>query len=424
MRTLLVTCIECHRSNSLDSKFCRACGHALPPAALTEAREANDQLVTEGFKLLADGRHDEAFLVAENALTADPTHIQALSLKGDVLERRGELAEAFLCYEKVVELSPDSALDRIKLDHVRRMLAQNVEPVKPNRRAAVGAAVATTGLVACIGISLAVIMSNRGEASPGSTQGTTVAQNFPATSSTVSNELPQAKPRTREDFDRLMREAQAEQANSATAPGPTRVNPPKLPDAQQNGNESELSGDLSPMRVNVVPTNPGGQLPDTGRQQPQQQPQRPSVDPDPTPEGSNSTSRPTEHERPNPGTVDIRPSQGNPTRVGNSETIPDNQPSAATLREVETRARQFFNAGDYAKAAAQYERALTLGANPARTSQRLGQCYERLGKRAEAIRAYENAVRLLSAQLQSNPESDTIKTSLEACNQALSNLRG
>ena len=155
---LLVTCTECEKANTLDSQFCRSCGHALPEETLADARQANNDLVESGIKLLGEGRHDEAFLAAEEALQADPSHVHAMSLKGDALERLGKLADALVCYERVTELQPNSPLDRIKVEHVRRMLTQVPEPARPNRRAAVGAALAATALVATIGISAALYL--------------------------------------------------------------------------------------------------------------------------------------------------------------------------------------------------------------------------------------------------------------------------
>lgn len=419
----MVICSECQKSNTLDSQYCRSCGHALPIDLLTEARKANDELVTEGFKLLAETRHDEALLVAQSALEVDPSHVQALSLKGDVLERQGHLAEALVCYEKVVELTPSSTLDRIKVDHVRRMLSHAAEAVVPNRRNALAAAMAATALVACIGIATTIVILNRAPAATTSTNpNKIVADTFPAGSSDSS--VPQAKPVSREEFERLKREAEAERARQpASAPTNTQANSNgRLPNAQNNGDQEPLEGTVRPLNsgLGLTPINPNP--PSQPAAQPTSRPN--SVDPDPTPNnGSGNATRPPERTTPQ-GTVDIRPTPGGPERVGGSEVIAENNNAGSSWRDIAARARQFFNSGDYAKAADAYERALAAGANPATTNQRLGQCYQRLGRKADAIRAYENAVRYFTAQLQSNPSDDSIKTALDACNQAVANLRG
>lgn len=416
----MVTCSECQKSNTLDSQYCRSCGHALPIDLLTEARKSNDELVTEGFKLLSETRHDEALLVAQSALEADPSHVQALSLKGDVLERQGHLAEALVCYEKVVELTPSSTLDRIKVDHVRRMLSQAAESVVPNRRNALAAAIAATALVACIGIATTIVIMNRTPAATTTTTpGKIVADTFPAGSS--EGAIPQAKPVSREEFERLKREAEAERARQpASAPTNTQANSNgRLPNAQNNGDQEPLEGTVRPLNSGLGLT-PINQNPPT---QPPQPAPRPNVDPDPTPNNGGNATRPPERTTPQ-GTVDIRPTPGGSERVGGSEVIAENNNSGSAMRDIVARARQYFNSGDYAKAADAYERALAAGAKPGTTNQRLAQCYQRLGRKADALRAYENAVRYFTAELQSNPSDDSIKSALDACNQAVANLRG
>ncbi|MBL8059753.1 MAG: tetratricopeptide repeat protein [Chthonomonas sp.] len=412
---LLVTCSECEKPNTLDSQFCRSCGHALPEEALADAREANNELVENGLRLLGDGRSDEAFLVACEALEADPSHVQALSLKGDALERQGKLADALACYERVAELSPNSPLDRIKVEHVRRMLSEAPTPVTPNKRAALGAAVAATALVACIGITSA-LMINRAQAATVkepivnnvvNTPGTTSGQQKP------SDPLPQAKEVSREEYERLRQQAAAQQPT--TGPNTTAsTNRPgsnnQLPNPSSNGRTDEVEGGIGPLRppMNLTPVNQnpsGSNSNSTNSQQ----------DPDPTP--TQSDPQPTTQS--NPGTVDIRPTPGNTTQVGGSEVIGDSGP---TWRDHTIRARQFFNSGDYAKAAKAYEDALAAGAEPASTNQRLGQCYQRLGRRADAKRAYENAVRYFTAQVQASPDSPTLRSALQACQQALKSL--
>lgn len=412
---LLVTCSECEKANTLDSQFCRSCGQALPEEALADARQANNDLVESGIKLLGEGRHDEAFLAAEEALQADPSHVNAMSLKGDALERLGKLADALVCYERVTELLPNSPLDRIKVEHVRRMLTQVPEPARPNRRAAVGAALAATALVATIGISAALMANpNKGPAQPTPVQTSKLEQptNQP---NPRSNAIPLAKEVSREEYERLRQEALANQ-NRGTNDSPQASGrpEPQLPPASGNGRTSEIEGSISPMRPSLTltpitqgpATNSGGSLP------------RPSSqDPDPP---TNTTAPSNPGTTSSPGTVDIRPTPGNTTQVGGSEVISDE--TTPTWRDHTNRARQYFNSGDYAKAAQAYEAALSAGANPASTNQRLGQCYQRLGRKADAKRAYSNAIRYYEAMVQNEPNSATLRTALESCQQALKSL--
>jgi tetratricopeptide (TPR) repeat protein len=85
-------------------------------------------------------------------------------------------------------------------------------------------------------------------------------------------------------------------------------------------------------------------------------------------------------------------------------------------------AQEQYLVGQFAKAASLYEQALRAGGDPGRVNQRIGQCYERLGKTSEAIAAYTRA----EANLQSavNSGRTSAKPTLEAVQRALRNLRG
>ena len=122
----MVRCPDCETPNSVDSKFCRFCGAPLPEEERIDAQMKLNELIAEGNKLFNDGRTDEALLIAESAISSSPNDTRALSLKGMCLERAGDLADALELYERVVELNPDSALDKIKVTHVRNRLAAKV----------------------------------------------------------------------------------------------------------------------------------------------------------------------------------------------------------------------------------------------------------------------------------------------------------
>jgi tetratricopeptide (TPR) repeat protein len=77
--------------------------------------------------------------------------------------------------------------------------------------------------------------------------------------------------------------------------------------------------------------------------------------------------------------------------------------------------------GNHAKAADAYEKALALGASPASTNQRLAQCYVKLNRKADAIKAYERAITAFERMDQNDIR---VQAMLDACRAELKDLRG
>ena len=159
----MIACKHCSTPNSLDSTFCKKCGTAVPADQKREAALQLDKLVDEGLAALNAGRTAEALAIADSAVASDPSHLGALHLKSAIHERRGEIADALESAERIVELNPDSELDRIKRNGLRNSLLSASTPVQPDRRVAAVAALAAMILVACVGVVLA---RNRNEAAP------------------------------------------------------------------------------------------------------------------------------------------------------------------------------------------------------------------------------------------------------------------
>ncbi len=161
----MVRCNNCETPNSLDSRFCKACGKELSEEARRAGQEQLEKLVAEGFHLLNEDRADEGLLLAESILANDPDCVQALSLKGACLERKGLLVEALEAYERVVELAPDSAIDRVKVTHLRKELAEKAVPAEePDRRRALLIAASAAVLVIAVGGLLAALFAREPQA--------------------------------------------------------------------------------------------------------------------------------------------------------------------------------------------------------------------------------------------------------------------
>src|SRR5689334_20050982 len=118
----MVSCQQCKTPNSLDSAFCKKCGATLSQEDISIAADKLVAMIADGNKLFAEGRTDDAMMVAETAVASNPSSAAALSLKGMCYERKGQLAEALECFERVVELNPDSTLDKLKVNDLKNMM--------------------------------------------------------------------------------------------------------------------------------------------------------------------------------------------------------------------------------------------------------------------------------------------------------------
>src|SRR5688572_17391000 len=152
----MVACSQCLVPNSLDSHFCKGCGAALAAEDLSVAQQKVNDLVADGYRIFNEGRTDEARLIAETTLHDEPNSSSALSLRGMCHERAGELALALECFEKVVDLNPDSPLDKIKVTHLRQAITGKSLAEVPNRRGtAFATAAAAVVFVVAVGVAIA-----------------------------------------------------------------------------------------------------------------------------------------------------------------------------------------------------------------------------------------------------------------------------
>lgn len=79
-------------------------------------------------------------------------------------------------------------------------------------------------------------------------------------------------------------------------------------------------------------------------------------------------------------------------------------------------------AGNLEQAVTFFQQALGEGADPGVNNQQLGSCLERLGRKAEAIRAYTQARDVFKRRMDAGDSSSRTKGAYEACQQALANL--
>lgn len=412
----MVSCKQCNTLNSLDSAFCKKCGVTLDAAEIAIANEKLATMIADGNRLFADGRTEDALMVAETAINSNPTSAVAVSLKGMCLERKGQLAEALECFERVVELQPDSTLDKLKVNDLKNLLVvEKFEVARtPDRRMAVMSAVAATVLVVACGAIFA-------KANAGADKPTLVAQNDPVNRtfgevmekqapidqqqpmtngaqsnpgvqnpnpSGIPNPMPDSSGRTREPLNlgggRYSGGSLPQPDGGMRGSLPVIIKPEDIPQDNRNTQSTEQT----------QPTQPTG--PDKGQ------------DPDPGPISIPKQDPPKN----DPGIIEIEVSRGTPNRNnGGSETTSGNGRTALLAT-----ARSQMMSGNYGAAATTYERALRSGADQGSTNQRLGQCYAQLGRNGDAVAAYSRAAAAF--------EKSGNTQGADACKQAIKVLGG
>lgn len=411
----MVACASCNTKNSLDSRYCKSCGKELESNAREKAQQELDVLIAEGFRIFNDGKIEEAALVAQTVLEQEPESVSALSLKAMCKEHEGQIAEALDLYEKVLALKPDSALDRIKVTHLRNSIATKLSApaASPDRKTAVIGAVAATVLVVSVGIALAGFMNQNGG------------------KNTALDTQEQSKPIQNANLDG--------QAPSNVNPGiqtPDESNKQPETAAQPSVTPANNSGSSAPgVRFNegAVPLilNPeGGTIPQPTVGAPS------GGDANKTPASDESTkNKPREDGGIDPvvngpkgngkdgsqqgrnAIYEINFSRGN---GGGSEGGNDSQTSETLVR---TGLAQ-FQSGRFQNAARSFEGALRAGADPGKTNQRLAQCYQNLNQDKEALAAYQRAISAFESQVKSGKGGASAKAAIESCKAAIQVLSG
>lgn len=411
----MIVCSHCATPNALDGTFCKHCGRQLESADVQDALLRAEELLDNGERLFGEGRADEAMMVAESVLDENPRSVRALSLLGVCQERLGDLAGALQTYEKVLTIKPDASLEKIRVHHLRKVLsAKLAKPAPGNNRLALTGAAATLLVVAAIAIVLAT--------SRGASDQELVAS---------ADQKPKAESPKIETFQDAQANTQQDTPNEGS-PVPPRSDPdPRQtvePAREDEGVETPAaspSGGAIPGPLDgsipvkpTVPAEVATQLPPANQGPATQTPGR---DPDPATEQDESATVQPDVEAPDNGVIEIRVHKPTPPTNGGGQPVQD---SAAELQALMRAAAEQYQLGRYETAAKSYENALTVGGDPGRIGQRLGQCYEKLGRKADAIRAYERAVAAWEATLVSGSgDPTTLKRSIEACKQAIATLQ-
>jgi tetratricopeptide (TPR) repeat protein len=419
----MMTCSKCQISNPVDSRFCRGCGIAFDESQIVAETAKLDELSSEGFKLFNEGRTDEAKLVSDSVLAELPNHAQALTLKGMCLERADDLTGALEVYERLVEINQDSALDRIKVQHLRQTLAFRALQVEaPPRHAPLMAGIAAFLLVASVGAVFAMLLNSNGRRDESS--GLTTNGNSNMVAHNVGTSPGSAQPGPLQ--------IQNEPKQPTQTPSEGRVKPITSEAGAAGSPQTPNGRPGSRTEAEIRPNGELDQLPNTGVAPVTLQGPI-TVTPAATPPGNTGNTSnpppksgddvPPKIDKPGTGNsggyVDIKVSS-NPNKSG-SGSVPIREPQG--VEALVRTANQQFLVGKYDQAARTYSEAINQGGASPSVYQRLAQCEEALGKRAEAASAYRKAIALLESRL-ANGGSARDASALEACRQALKLIEG
>jgi len=439
----MLSCKHCSTPNSLDSTFCRKCGTALPEQELQESQAKLEALVKDGDALFNQGRIEEAIAIAEASVQANPSSVAALALLALCHERRGEIASALECAERLVELNPDSEFDKITRNRLRSKLESDLRvPPAPDRKLALVGSVAAVVLVLCVG----AIVARSGAKAASANMATNSSQpqiergavETPTTSAQVT---PPANPRPNNV-------AQVTNEQPGTTNDPSRLAPDDVRPLGQSNRptprpERSISG--GGFRDVPLPNAPSGQLPVVVEQgateispvfpnvpgeiknnpTPAGPPARPKrsgnpLDEEPgiDPRASLSAER-SEEKAPDPGMIQIDVKRGSRSS-GGGEAVNGN--GLESLLRVGS---QQYQLGNYSAAARSYEQALRAGGDGVILNRRLGMAYDRLGRTGEAADSYRRAISAIDAAIASGRgNKETLGNTRDLCEQALRTLGG
>jgi tetratricopeptide (TPR) repeat protein len=431
---MMVACPKCTLNNTLDSLFCRKCGATLPVSVIEEEQEKLKEIVIKGMSSFEAGKTEEAMMIADHAVMANPSYADAFALKGMVHERKGEYAEALDSYETVVALNPDSTIDKIKLNQLRNAFAQKKAGApSPDKKVAALMAIAATLLIGSVGFATVRLMNSSGNKTvPVTTTNTTrpiisppnnqlANTQTPVLNNTPSQPVAQNQAQGNsggnsvDDVQPIRSNGQASNQSQ-----PERTRNPILPNQGQRTRSTPTGGrggNNEGQEVRPLIPNVGEVLPPQNNSQPVPEPggggnfrkPQPNGDPPTRPVDQNQNEKARET---NAGVMEVSISKGNGKPKGN--------PEADTLQKT---GNERMKAGDADGAAKAYEGANRAGSSSGKNHQRQAQALARQGKNSEAQAAYQRAISAYQSDIQSGKGNrDSNEAGLASCRAALKQL--
>ncbi len=117
-------CAECGTVVPPGRRACIACGTPVMRSTRTSPMESVDALLAEANLLRTRGQHDEAIGVCTRILRQEPTNAAAHSLLANIYRDQSNYREALGWFKLAVELDPDNATDKQRLDEMIDLVFQ------------------------------------------------------------------------------------------------------------------------------------------------------------------------------------------------------------------------------------------------------------------------------------------------------------
>ncbi len=353
----------------------------------TEVRAQAERLTREAIGLYEQGRLEEALLACEGALALDEQYLPALSLKGLIHERRGQLREAIEAYERVQTVNPLSVAERARLEALRRQSRAIVRPApsRPLWTEILPAVLAFLGAGAILLLGLILVLR---WAAPGSEPARIALSNEPMESRPAPPQPTIAPP-------------PAEPPTQNTPPQP--IVPPVMVDPSR---VALAPAETPPPPRGEIPTLPAPQSDDSAKPKPANPPAstKPSDDSEVMPD--------VKVEETQRGVYEIRVQ-----RVGEGQTA--RRTAYRTENDPLTQAQNHQRAGNYREAIQAYLQALPNAANPAEIHQQIATCYLRLGDKSNARAHFQQAIAEYERQIQAGRNIETARQGIAACQNGL-----
>jgi len=353
----------------------------------TDVNAQVERLMHEAMSLYEQGRLEEALLACEGALALDESYAPALSLKGLIHERRGQIREAIDAYERVQAVNPLSVSERARLEALRRQRSAVARPAsnRPLWVEALPAVLAFLGAGMILLMGLFLIM-----------RWTTPAPSSPPTA--VANAP--SEPRRETQPPSIPPPAQETPAPSTS---PQTVVPPVMVDPSR---VALAPAETPPPPRGAIPTLPA---PDSNANSERQ----PSPTPTPSKTDTNSEVMPdVKVEETQRGVYEIRVQ-----RVGegqNTQRTPNRTPN-----DLLAQAQNLQRAGNYREAIQAYLQALPNAPNAAEVYQQIATCYLRLGEKSNARVYFQQAIAEYERQIQAGRDVDAARQGIAACQNGL-----
>ena len=390
----MAKCPKCGKDSPDQARFCRTCGAPMaatgaaasaPPGGTPEQRA--QRLLEEAFRLSEESRILGAVQACQQALTINPNSVSAHSLLGTLYERQGDRDAAIREYEQVLTLSPESTVERRRLNELMGVPTAGVG-VRISVRTARLALTSAALVVAVVLVVAILFYTQQGPSKPGRPRAPRAALEAPGRGSAAAQAQvvpapgrtwtlgrlpsPAPMPRVRPARGAMGAGAGArprqDQFGQWVAPGTYLLPNPGLPPAYAGGGQ----------RARVAPAPVVGAIPYQGT--------------------------------PVVGTPPIGPPQGM---------------SRARARTSHQRARDYYFAGDYNRSIEAYQ--TYLAQNPqagAGTREELAWVYVEAGGRSQATQEYRGALKDYQADLQRGHNVEAARHGIRTCEAAINALEG